>query len=55
MFFLFFLPEPFISSEKSIHHSELEPTWDPRIFLAVQRVRKRAAAPCDANIWTRER
>ncbi|CAM9434192.1 unnamed protein product, partial [Bubo scandiacus] len=46
---------PFISSNKTIHHSALEPTYDPRIFLDMQHVRKRLAAPHDANIWTTER
>ncbi|XP_054697053.1 uncharacterized protein LOC129212464 isoform X2 [Grus americana] len=46
---------PFISSNKTIHHGALEPTYDPRIFLDTQHVRKRLAAPHDANIWTTER
>lgn len=54
-FFFFFLPKPFISSNKTIHHGALEPTYDPRIFLDTQHVRKRLAAPHDANIWTTER
>ncbi|KAK2530132.1 hypothetical protein Q9233_006517, partial [Columba guinea] len=46
---------PFISSNKTIHHNALEPTYDPGIFLDTQHVRKRLAALRDANIWTTER
>lgn len=54
--FLYFLsPKPFISPNKTIHHIAVEPTYDPRIFLETQHVRKRLAAPCDANIWMTKR